>query len=230
MMISNHRTMISTDKEEYEKNHPHLNPPPSRGRKEGDLISPLPRERREVGVFDSLSSKGRKEGDLISPLPREKKEEKFFLLCERKKDYGHHSLASKGKREKEFLPPNAGEGQDGGNIQKARELRKRLTDAEKKLWRHLRLRQIEGCKFRRQQPIGKYIVDFVCFEKKLIIELDGGHHVSQRSYDSNRTDWLEPQGYKVIRFWNNEVLGEIGVVLDVIVNEINRREISSWEG
>ncbi|MBA4394464.1 MAG: hypothetical protein C0407_13005 [Desulfobacca sp.] len=73
---------------------------------------------------------------------------------------------------------------------RARELRKNLTDAEKVLWKHLRLRQINDYKFRRQQPIGKYIVDFVCLEKRLIIEVDGGQHDEQGAYDSNRDAWL----------------------------------------
>jgi very-short-patch-repair endonuclease len=72
----------------------------------------------------------------------------------------------------------------------ARELRKNLTEAERTLWRHLRLRQFGGYKFRRQQPIGNYIVDYVCLEKRLIIELDGGQHSKQIAYDSERTAWL----------------------------------------
>ena len=124
---------------------------------------------------------------------------------------------SEESRKKGSLPPNVGEGQDGGNIYRARELRKSLTDAEKKLWGHIRLRQIGGHKFRRQQPIGKYIADFVCLEKKLVIEIDGGHHSAPIAYDKERTTWLESQGYRVLRFWNNEVLEEIGIALDVIV-------------
>ena len=87
----------------------------------------------------------------------------------------------------------------------ARHLRKNLTDAEQKLWRRIRGRQMAGCKFRRQMPIGKYIVDFVCLEKRLIIELDGGQHALQIEYDVQRTEWLKSQGFKVMRFWNNDV-------------------------
>ncbi len=76
---------------------------------------------------------------------------------------------------------------------KARELRKNPTDAERVLWRHRRLRQFGGYKFRRQQPMGKYIVDFVCLEKRLIVEVDGGHHSEQLKYDSERKTWLEEQ-------------------------------------
>ena len=92
---------------------------------------------------------------------------------------------------------------------KARELRKNLTEAERTLWKYLRLRQFDGNKFRRQQPIGKYIVDFVCFEKKLIVEVDGGQHNEQVIYDSERNEWLKKQGFRILRFWNNQILKEI---------------------
>jgi very-short-patch-repair endonuclease len=98
----------------------------------------------------------------------------------------------------------------------ARHLRKNLTNAEQKLWRHIRSCQLQGYKFRRQAPIGQYIVDFVCLEKKLIIELDGGQHAEQREYDHDRSEWLKSRGYTVIRFWNNEVLNNIGEVMEVI--------------
>ncbi|MGH7889626.1 MAG: DUF559 domain-containing protein [Thermodesulfobacteriota bacterium] len=93
------------------------------------------------------------------------------------------------------------------SITKARELRKNLTDAEGKLRRHLRSRHLGGYKFRRQQILGSYIVDFVCLEKRLIIEVDdGGGHSVQVDNDAERSSWLETQGYRVLRFWNNEVL------------------------
>ncbi|MBI2831086.1 MAG: endonuclease domain-containing protein [Chloroflexi bacterium] len=90
----------------------------------------------------------------------------------------------------------------------ARELRRKQTEAEKVLWSKLRNFQIPGVKFRRQQPIGEYIVDFVCLDKKLIIEIDGGQHNETvfKENDDSRTLWLESVGYRVIRFWNNEVL------------------------
>ena len=103
---------------------------------------------------------------------------------------------------------------------KARELRKNPTEAERKLWKHLRLHQIGGYKFRRQQPLGQYIVDFVSLEKKLIVELDGGQHSEQIVYDAELTEWLEAQGFRVLRFWNNEVLKEIEVVKEVIAKEL----------
>ena len=98
----------------------------------------------------------------------------------------------------------------------ARNLRKRFTEAEKLLWRYLRARQLEGLKFRRQQPIGNYIVHFVCFEKGLVIEVDGGQHATEIEKDSEGDKWLKGQKFEVLRFWNNEVLTHIEEVLEVI--------------
>ncbi|KQC09977.1 MAG: hypothetical protein APR62_02270 [Smithella sp. SDB] len=95
-------------------------------------------------------------------------------------------------------------------------LRKRPTDAEKIRWKQLRLKQIEGFKFRRQQPIDHYIVDFVCFEKRIIVEVDGGQHAMQKEDDIIRDKYLRQQGFQVLRFWNNEVLQNINGVLEVI--------------
>ncbi|MBI2531202.1 MAG: endonuclease domain-containing protein [Deltaproteobacteria bacterium] len=89
---------------------------------------------------------------------------------------------------------------------RARALRKNSTEVERLLWRHLRMWQLDGYKFRRQQPIGNYIVDFVCLEKRLVIELDGGQHAEQSHYDSERDAWLRDQRFTVLRFWNNDVL------------------------
>ncbi len=99
-------------------------------------------------------------------------------------------------------------------IERARELRKNMTDAERKLWAVLR-REHLGYKFRRQAPIGRYIVDFVCFEKKLVIEVDGGQHLSNPA-DQVRDHWLNTQGFRVIRFWNNDVLTNLTGVVDSI--------------
>jgi len=117
--------------------------------------------------------------------------------------------------------PLAGEGADGGmDRTRARQLRKDMTEAELALWRHLRLRQLKSCKFRRQQPLGKYIVDFVCFEKRLIIEVDGWEHSAQAAYDSERDAWLQSQGFSVLRFWNNQVLNEIEAAKEVILGAL----------
>lgn len=80
---------------------------------------------------------------------------------------------------------------------------------------------MEGCKFRRQEPIGSYIIDFVCQEKRIIIEVDGGQHSVERERDRERDNWLEGQGYKVLRFWNNEVLTNTEGILEVIRNNLN---------
>jgi very-short-patch-repair endonuclease len=121
-----------------------------------------------------------------------------------------------------FTPsPLAGEGWDGGmDKARVRELRKHMTEAERALWRHLRLRQLGGFKFRRQQPLGNYIVDFVCLEKRLIVEVDGGQHSEQVRYDSERDAWLESQGFSLLRFWNNQVLEEIEAVKEVIIGAL----------
>jgi very-short-patch-repair endonuclease len=105
---------------------------------------------------------------------------------------------------------------------KVRELRKNLTEAERLLWKNLRLRQIEGYKFRRQQPIGEYIVDFVCFEKRLIVEVDGGQHAEEIAYDSKRDEWLKSQGFSILRFWNHQVSKEIEAVKERILEELRR--------
>ena len=90
---------------------------------------------------------------------------------------------------------------------RARRLRKDSTDTEGALWNLIRNRQLLGYKFRRQVPVVKYIADFVCLERRLIIELDGGQYQEQTDYDAGRTRCLESQGFMVIRFWNSEVLG-----------------------
>ena len=82
----------------------------------------------------------------------------------------------------------------------SRQLRRNQTDVEKLLWKHLRSRQFMGLKLRRQQPIGNYIVDFVCFENKLIIELDGSQHIDDKDKDNERDGWLNSQGFTVIRY------------------------------
>jgi len=92
---------------------------------------------------------------------------------------------------------------------RARQLRRCLTDAEGKLWSHLRARQLRGIKFRRQQPLGPYTVDFCSLDPKLVIEVDGGQHAEEVERDAIRTAALEQMGYRVIRFWNNEVLQNI---------------------
>lgn len=96
---------------------------------------------------------------------------------------------------------------------KARDLRRNATDAERRLWQHLSARQVAGVRFNRQVPIGPFICDFVARSAKLVIEVDGGQHDWQAGEDAKRTRFLEAQGYRVMRFWNNDVLGQTeGVV------------------
>jgi len=128
-----------------------------------------------------------------------------------------------------LLSPPSGRGERGGGkiirnrnlIQKAKELRRNMTEAERLLWHHLRAKQMAGFKFRRQEVIGNYIVDFACLKKKLIIEIDGGQHAENVEYDHKRTRYLERLGFKIIRFWNNEVLRNIGGVLQVILEQLS---------
>ena len=101
-------------------------------------------------------------------------------------------------------------------LQRAKALRTNQTDAEQRLWYHLRAQRFMGLKFKRQKPVGSYIVDFVCMERQLIIELDGGQHAEQATYDQQRDTWLRCQGYSVLRFWNNEVMQQLEGVLEQV--------------
>jgi len=103
-----------------------------------------------------------------------------------------------------------------------------MTDAERLLWSRIRAKQL-GVKFRRQQSIGKFIVDFVCFENKLIIELDGGQHFDSRT-DVARNKWLKDNGFDVLRFWNNDVLKNIEGVMEVIRQKVTLPLIPSRQG
>lgn len=98
----------------------------------------------------------------------------------------------------------------------AKNLRIISTDTENYLWLFLRNRQLEGFKFRRQEPLGRYIADFVDYEKKLVIELDGGEHALNDEKDKKRDEWFKNQGYEVLRFWDNEVLKSKDAVLEII--------------
>ena len=109
-------------------------------------------------------------------------------------------------------------------LKKARVLRNKQTDVEGVIWGIVRNRQLLGLKFRRQVPIENYIVDFVCFERKLIIELDGGQHIDASEYDAQRTFELEKRGFKVIRYWNHEVLENLDEVIDSLTLALSLRE------
>ena len=103
---------------------------------------------------------------------------------------------------------------------RARALRRNMTAAERKLWEILRLRQISGYKFRRQVPLGRYVADFVCHEARLIVEVDGGQHDHASADEVERAAFLQDEGYRVLRFWNNEVLGNLDGVYETIVAEL----------
>lgn len=103
--------------------------------------------------------------------------------------------------------------------EKARALRSHMTEAEQRLWHRLRGKQL-GIAFRRQYPIGPYITDFACSSLALVIELDGGQHADAKDYDARRDAYLQAKGYKVLRFWNNDVMEETESVLGVIWREV----------
>ena len=109
-------------------------------------------------------------------------------------------------------------------MRRAGELRREPTPAERKLWAHLRENKLNGVSFRRQHAIGNYIVDFVSIKKKLIIELDGSQHLEQTEYDTERTQYLELLGYKVIRFWNNQVEKEMDGIVQILATILNGGE------
>jgi len=103
----------------------------------------------------------------------------------------------------------------------AKRMRRISTDAEARLWWHLRATRFRGLKFRRQQPIGDYIVDFVCFERKLIVEVDGSQHLDAVAQDDARTAWLESIGFRVLRFWNDDVLRDARSVMQKIARVVD---------
>jgi very-short-patch-repair endonuclease len=98
-----------------------------------------------------------------------------------------------------------------------------MTDAERAMWRYLRLRQLDGHKFRRQVRIGPYIADFACLRAQIVVEVDGGQHADARAYDSRRDDFMRGQGYRILRFWNNDVLSNMEGVWEVIAAEFKKQ-------
>jgi very-short-patch-repair endonuclease len=116
--------------------------------------------------------------------------------------------------------------------ERARSLRKSMTDTERRLWAKLRNRRFAGFKFRRQVPLGPFIADFVCFDRRMILELDGGQHTQQQEYDAARTRWLEEHGFRVVRFWNHELWQDRDAVEELIwqrLHEMTRAEGESRE-
>lgn len=141
----------------------------------------------------------------------------------------------------EFAPPPA-RGRHGGGqnsqfrelapliVGNARRLRREMTPAERKLWKYIQKRQIAGYKFRRQHPIEPYIADFACIEASLVIELDGGQHIERRIYDKKRDAIIQQKGYRVLRFWNNDVMQNIEGVIDTILNALDPHLTSPFQG
>ncbi|HEY4164247.1 MAG TPA: endonuclease domain-containing protein [Dongiaceae bacterium] len=110
-------------------------------------------------------------------------------------------------------------------LKQARRLRRDMTDAEKRLWSRIRDRQISAFQFRKQVPIGSYIVDFCCLKEKLAIEVDGGQHSEMINTDAERTAWLEANGYRVLRFWNNDVLQNTDGVVEAIARLLSSSKV-----
>ena len=106
-------------------------------------------------------------------------------------------------------------------MHRAGELRQNQTEAEAKLWSRLRAHRMAGVQFRRQHAIGNYVVDFCSPRRKIVIELDGSQHLDQAEYDLERTKYLRSLGYRVLRFWNNDVMNNIEMVLNVIWRELD---------
>jgi very-short-patch-repair endonuclease len=111
-------------------------------------------------------------------------------------------------------------GYTGETLVKAQRLRREMTDAERKLWSVLRNRQLEGAKFRRQQPIGPFIADFVCQESSLIVETDGGQHANSPVHVL-RSQFLESKAYRILRFWNNDILNNLDGVAQIIASALS---------
>lgn len=106
--------------------------------------------------------------------------------------------------------------------ERARRLRRDATDAERRLWAALRDRRLRDYRFRRQHPVGNFIVDFVCTRHRLIVEADGGQHAENEA-DRRRTAWLEGEGWRVLRFWNNDILANTEGVIQAILRELSLR-------
>ncbi|MET0943216.1 MAG: DUF559 domain-containing protein [Mesorhizobium sp.] len=109
----------------------------------------------------------------------------------------------------------------------ARSMRREMTEAEGKLWQELRGRRLDRIKFRRQVPIGAYIADFICLEAQLIIEIDGSQHADS-AYDERRRTDLQARGFRVLRFWNDEVLRELNAVCDTIIAYVRDPSLQPW--
>ena len=140
----------------------------------------------------------------------------------RVREGGHYKKAEGGQKENEAISPDKSPrcGADKSASTNARRLRREMTDAQRLLWRRIRGKQIDGYRFRKQVPLGHFIADFACMTPRLVIEIDGGQHAERTAHDDARTSWLESQGFVVLRFWNNEVSGNIDGVLLTIADTL----------
>lgn len=114
------------------------------------------------------------------------------------------------------MPENTSHGYPPNHLPLAKRLRREMTPAEAILWRHVRAKRFSGFKFRRQQPIGPFIADFMCMAARVIVELDGDTHVGKEAEDASRQAALEGLGYRVLRFWNGDVSDDLEMVLDTV--------------
>ncbi len=119
--------------------------------------------------------------------------------------------------------------------ERARTLRTAMSDAEKRLWGRLRKRQVDAYRFRRQHPLGRYIVDFVCLEARLVVEVDGGQPMERVGYEQKRSAWRGKHGFRVLRFWNHEVMNQTEAVMTVISEALHASiqppsSPSPWQG
>jgi len=118
------------------------------------------------------------------------------------------------------LSPRCGERVGVRGVDFARKLRKSSTDAERRLWYRLRGARLDGCKFRRQHPIGPFVADFACIERRLVVELDGGQHIELARRDAARSEYLRLRGWRVVRFWDNETLDDTDAVVECILESL----------
>ena len=108
-------------------------------------------------------------------------------------------------------------------LESAKKMRRNPTLAKRHMWHYLRNRQLLNCKFKRQYIIGKFVVDFICLEVQLVVEVDGLEHLERKKYDDKRTHFLESKGYSVIRFWNEEILSKPEKVLEILTEKLSEK-------
>ncbi len=200
----------------------------------GEGLDGVPRSLLAKGDEGTRSLADNHEHPSPNPLPQGERAPPLDGWCKTFKGEDATRLASKSAAREALSPWGRGLGEGTGHlrahlslaqeeqaIDRAQAMRRVSTEAEQRLWGILRGRRLDGLKFRRQHPFGHYIADFVCLEKHLVIELDGGSHTTAEAYDAKRTAYFESQGFRVIRFWNNDVMGNIEGVVTVIRSQLS---------